>query len=278
MVRYDAHMHTQFSTDSEEPMEQMVLASIQRGLSGITFTDHMDYNFPESYDWDLPAGEKPFQFDFDVYRETISFLREKYCDQIEIHTGVEIGLKSDAYEKNVALSKRTDLEYCIGSIHLVENMDPYYPNFWESYGEENGLKRYFETTYEQLKNLDEIQVDTVGHLDYITRYLPSGYNFYHYETYAELIDEILKIILERDIIMEINTSGYKNDGTMPNPCFDIIKRFHALGGEKIIFGSDAHDVSRVAADFERASILAQKAGFSGYFSVKNHIQEFHSFN
>lgn len=46
MVRYDAHMHTQFSTDSEEPMEQMVLASIQRGLSGITFTDHMDYNFP----------------------------------------------------------------------------------------------------------------------------------------------------------------------------------------------------------------------------------------
>ena len=190
---------------------------------------------------------------------------------------MEIGLKSDAYEENVALSKRRDLEYCIGSIHLVENMDPYYPDFWERYGEENGLKRYFETTYEQLKNLGEIQIDTVGHLDYITRYLPSGYAFYHYEKYVELIDEILKIILERNIILEINTSGYKNGGIMPNPCFEIIKRFRELGGENIIFGSDAHDISRVAADFDRAAMLAQKAGFSGYVSVKDHVRQFHSF-
>ena len=76
----------------------------------------------------------------------------------------------------MALSKRSDLEYCIGSIHLVENMDPYYPDFWESYGEENGLKRYFETTYAQLRNLGEIQIDTVGHLDYI---LKSGFHFLH---------------------------------------------------------------------------------------------------
>lgn len=237
----------------------------------------MDYRFPVTYDWKLGKGEKPFQFDFEKYRETIAVLREKYKEQIEIHTGVEIGLKSDAYEENVALSKRCDLEYCIGSIHLVENMDPYYPDFWESYGEENGLKRYFETTYEQLKNLGEIQIDTVGHLDYITRYLPSGYAFYHYEKYAELIDEILKIILERNIILEINTSGYKNDGIMPNPCFEIIKRFRELGGENIIFGSDAHDISRVAADFDRAAMLAQKAGFSGCVSVKDHVRQFHSF-
>lgn len=278
MVRYDAHMHTRFSTDSDEPMDQMVLEAIHRGLTGITFTDHMDYEFPDSYNWDLAVGEKPFQFDFDLYKDSIAVLQKKYGRQIEIHTGVEIGLKSDAYEKNVALSNRNDLEYCIGSIHLVENMDPYYPDFWESYGEENGLKRYFETTYEQLQNLGEIQIDTVGHLDYITRYLPSGYEFYRYEKYAELIDEILKILLKKDIILEINTSGYKNGGTMPNPCFEIIKRFRELGGENIIFGSDAHDISRVAADFERAARLAQSAGFSGYLSVNDHIREFHSFS
>lgn len=278
MIKYDAHMHTKFSTDSDEPMEQMVLASIQRGLAGITFTDHMDYNFPESYNWDLPAGEKPFQFDFETYRDTILSLRNKYTNQIEIHTGVEIGLKSDAYDKNVALSKRNDLEYCIGSIHLVENMDPYYPDFWESYGEKNGLNRYFDTTYEQLKHLGDIQIDTIGHLDYITRYLPSGYEFYHYSDYAEIIDEILKIILEKNLLLEVNTSGYKKDGKMPNPCFEILKRFRDLGGEQIIFGSDAHDVSRVAADFERASLLVQKAGFSGYFSVNHHVREFHSFS
>jgi len=64
---------------------------------------------------------------------------------------------------------------------------------------------------------------------------------------------------------------------MPNPCFEIIKRFRKLGGENIIFGSDAHDISRVAADFDRAAMLAQKAGFSGYVSVKDHVRQFHSF-
>ena len=48
MVQYDAHMHTQFSTDSEEPMENMIRESIRRKLCGITFTDHMDYRFPKN--------------------------------------------------------------------------------------------------------------------------------------------------------------------------------------------------------------------------------------
>ena len=143
--------------------------------------------------------------------------------------------------------------------------------------DEAGERRPLGFAEQQLKNLGEIQIDTVGHLDYITRYLPSGYAFYHYEKYVELIDEILKIILERNIILEINTSGYKNGGIMPNPCFEIIKRFRELGGENIIFGSDAHDISRVAADFDRAAMLAKKAGFSGYVSVKNHVRQFHSF-
>ena len=30
MIEYDAHMHTQFSTDSEEPMENMIRESIRR--------------------------------------------------------------------------------------------------------------------------------------------------------------------------------------------------------------------------------------------------------
>ena len=93
MVQYDAHMHTQFSTDSEEPMENMIRESIRRKLCGITFTDHMDYRFPVTYDWKLGKGEKPFQFDFEKYRETIAVLREKYKEQIEIHTGVECGIE-----------------------------------------------------------------------------------------------------------------------------------------------------------------------------------------
>lgn len=277
MILYDAHLHTHYSTDSEESMEKIICDGISKGLHGITFTDHMDYHFPESYDWNLEEGKKPFQFCFEDYKEEISVLRGKYHDEIEIHTGVEIGLKSDAYEDNVKLSNREDLEYCIGSIHLIDNMDPYYPEFWENYGEENGLQLYFETTYEQIKNIGDIRIDTIGHLDYITRYLPSGYSFFQYNKYKELLDEILHLILEKDFILEINTSGYKNGGTMPNPCGEILCQFYAMGGRNIIFGSDAHDISRVGKDFYRAEKLAREAGFKGYFSISDHNRSFHSF-
>ncbi len=48
MVYYDSHVHTAFSTDSDTQMEQMVLQGIQNGLHGLTFTDHMDYHFPQN--------------------------------------------------------------------------------------------------------------------------------------------------------------------------------------------------------------------------------------
>ena len=42
---WDAHMHCHFSGDSETPPVDMINASIVKGLPGICFTDHLDYDF-----------------------------------------------------------------------------------------------------------------------------------------------------------------------------------------------------------------------------------------
>ena len=51
----DCHMHTNFSTDSETPIEEQVEQAIRLGMEHICFTDHMDM--------DYPGGE--FQLDTD---------------------------------------------------------------------------------------------------------------------------------------------------------------------------------------------------------------------
>ena len=43
---WDTHMHTHFSGDSEADPENMVKAAIQKGLEGLCFTDHYDYDYP----------------------------------------------------------------------------------------------------------------------------------------------------------------------------------------------------------------------------------------
>lgn len=47
MIRSDNHVHTVFSSDSEEPLEQMLTQAVEIGLSSICITDHMDYDFPD---------------------------------------------------------------------------------------------------------------------------------------------------------------------------------------------------------------------------------------
>ena len=44
MYLTDYHIHTSFSSDSEAPMEEMILAAIDKGLDEIAFTDHVDFD------------------------------------------------------------------------------------------------------------------------------------------------------------------------------------------------------------------------------------------
>lgn len=278
MIYYDSHIHTSFSTDSDTPMENMVRQAIQNGLRGITFTDHMDFNFPLKYRWDNSLLEMPpFLFSLPDYHATIQELKKKYKNDIDIYYGVEMGLKTDSHAENHSLCLTDWLDYTIGSIHLVDNIDPYYPEYWNSFEEKKGLARYFETTLQNLTQLGDIHIDTLGHLDYIIRYSPSGYKLYSYRMFSDVIDEILHILIERGISLEINTSGYKNGGLMPNPGEDIIRRYKELGGEMITFGSDAHTTQLLSARFDDAEKTARNAGFEYYTTFIQHKPTFHSF-
>lgn len=275
MIDHDSHVHTAFSTDSDEPMEQMVKQAVRAGLHGITFTDHMDYNFPQAFNQD-DTDPAPFTFDLEQYLAQIGRLEKIYGSQVRIYRGVELGLKRDAVERNMALSRDSRLDYIIGSIHLVDDIDPYFPQYWDTFGEKAGITAYFETALQNVQDA-RVPIDTFGHLDYIVRYAPSGNRFYSYRMYAELIDEILRVIVTRGISLEVNTSGYKNGGTMPNPNEDIIRRYRELGGESVTFGSDAHTAGLLAARFADAETIVRNAGFDHYVTFTGHKPTFHKF-
>lgn len=273
MITYDSHLHTSFSTDSDTPMEHIVQQAIRNHLEGITFTDHMDYHFPLCDDWN---DDTPFQFDTELYFDSINKYKKTYSDQICIYTGVEIGLKEDARKENERLCSNGVFDYVIGSIHLIQNMDPYYSKYWESFEERKALLLYFETTLNNLQNLGNIKIDTLGHLDYIVRYAPSGYRLYSYHKFSDVIDAILDELIKRDLCLEINTAGYKK-GDMPNPNVDILRRYRDMGGQWITFGSDAHTTEWVGYRFNDAKRVAAEAGFDHYVHFEQRKPVIHTF-
>ncbi len=50
MIIADYHVHSNFSGDSQAPMEQVIERAIQLGLKMLCFTDHMDYDYPHKGD------------------------------------------------------------------------------------------------------------------------------------------------------------------------------------------------------------------------------------
>lgn len=62
---------------------------------------------------------------------------------------------------------------------------------------------------------------------------------YTYARYSDVIDEILRLLIEKGKGIEINTGGFKYGLGHPNPCEEILARYRELGGEIITVGADA---------------------------------------
>ena len=82
--------------------------------------------------------------------------------------------------------------------------------------------------------------------------------------YQDILDEILRLLIENGKALEINTAGLKAGLSWPNPHMEILKRYRSLGGELITIGSDAHRPEHMAFAFDRLPEILSEAGFSYY--------------
>lgn len=246
----DYHVHSCFSFDSKEKPENIINQAISLGMKQICFTDHQDFNWPVD-------GESPL-LNIKEYVSTLSALREKYNHKIQVLTGIELGLMNGNESLCQELLTHNDFDYVIGSCHIVDGMDPYYSSFWKGKPDRIAFESYFKTLLDGLKAFHNIE--TLGHLDYIVRYSPNKEANYSPLDYMDVIDEILKFIVSKEIKLEINTSNLAKGFSFPNPHMDIVKRYKELGGEYVVFGSDAHTTEGIGYAFNETEKTIREIG------------------
>lgn len=264
MIICDCHNHTGFSADSDASAESMIEKAINLGLSYLCMTDHMDI------DMNFPG--KDFTFSLPDYFQKHEELRKRYGDRIHLLTGIELGLQPHIGKELADTLSYGDFDFVIGSAHVCDRMDPYFPEFWQNKTEEQGIRRYFEYILETVAAFDDI--DVYGHIDYIVRYAPTRANHYSYRNYAEILDEILKTLISKNIGIELNTAGLKYGLGFAHPHPDILKRYRELGGEILTIGSDAHKPEHLAYAFDQVPEILKACGFSYYTMFKNRKPEF----
>ncbi len=264
----DFHMHSSFSGDSQTPMEDMIQKGIELGLTHMCFTEHNDFDFPITEE--TPKGM--FDLNVDAYLYDLLGFREKYKDKISILFGIELGLQPQVLRQNSILAKSYDFDFIIGSSHICNKKDPYFPPFYEGRSEEEAYREYFESILENIKKFSNF--DVYGHLDYVVRYGPNKDHNYSYTKYRDIIDAILELLIDMGKGLEINTGGLKSGLKEFHPCTDILKRYKELGGEIITIGSDAHTCDVLAAHFDRAYEVLKACGFQYYTIFEKRVAEF----
>lgn len=264
MKRYyaDQHLHTSFSGDSETPPEKQIERALSLGMSEMCFTDHHDYDMKSDVDFNL---------DFDAYIPEMQRLKEKYSPVIDISVGVELGLQLHIADYLDELTKKYScLDFIIGSNHVIDGIDPYFPVFFETNGADS-YERFFKVTLERIRRIK--CYDSLGHLDYIVRYGKKHGLTYSYAEYADYIDEILRQLITDGKALECNSGAFSRGMDEPNPCTDVLKRFRKLGGELVTLGSDAHSPETLGDRFSECGEILKSCGFKYYAVYKKRKPE-----
>ncbi|WP_341473344.1 histidinol phosphate phosphatase [Clostridium estertheticum] len=235
----DSHIHTEFSDDSEMKVKNALEQSRKSGI-GMTFTEHLDLKFPKGADMD---------FDIDKYFNDY----EKYRSE-KLMLGIEIGMQEVCLEENREVASKYPFDYIIGSIHAAGGEDIYYPKYYEDKTKKEAFDKYFLS---MIANVDQYDfIDSLGHIDYISRYATYDDKEIYYNEFDEYINEIFKTIVKNEKVIEINTRRLGNKEAYTN-LINIYKTYRQVGGKYVTIGSDAHNAEDIGAYFTQAIRLCE---------------------
>ena len=229
---FDFHMHSRVSFDGHDTGEAMAKAALAAGLREICFTDHLDYD---------PLGQMgKLDFDTAAYNAEYDHLE---IPGLKIRRGAEFGMDIHNVEQFQKDLLRRPFDFVLGSIHFVDDLDVYFEPYWSCKSIFQAERRYLEATLESVKLHNDF--DVLAHLTYIskTKCHPAP-RLLPYAEHREIVDEILRVLVQKGKGMEVNTSGMDRCGGYL-PTADYFRRFKELGGEIITIGSDAHTTNRV---------------------------------
>ncbi len=251
----DLHNHTHFSFDSEAGIDELCMKAIDMGLDTIAITNHFDYD----------CIKKKLYEEYDGFGDTdeIEAAKERYKGKLRILRGIELGQPHTYTDEVDGIIQKYKVEYLLCSLHnLKDAPDFYYFNFeiMEDMQIRAWFDRYLDETYQMVST---VRMDTLAHIGYPLRYIKRAGRALDVMQYKDKYEKIFKKVIEKNISLEVNTSGLRKAFDMDTtPGRDIIRLYRECGGRRVSIGSDAHVAKDTGAFVEEMYKELSGIGFT----------------
>ncbi|HHY08571.1 MAG TPA: histidinol-phosphatase HisJ family protein [Corynebacteriales bacterium] len=244
----DYHVHSDFSHDCSTSMEDVCEMAVRKGLSKICFTEHLDFDRRDE-GWRYFKPEK--------YLSRAEKYKEAYKGELSVSAGVEVTYQSVYASEIAEFLELHKFDYVTGAVHMVNHTIVGSPGYFVGKLEDEAYGEYWS---ELLSMVQSGLVRTVAHMDYIKNHRPTQYGPFIQERWQDELVQILECIIEREVLLEVNTSALRRGLGAPYPSWDIIRLYRYLGGNEVILGSDAHFAEDVGAHFADVSVELSSMG------------------
>ncbi len=248
-VPHDYHIHTRFSCDGQQDMEEVCERAIALGLPEICFTEHADYT---------PGDPCSFHFKPDAYFQALERVRQQYGGRLLIRAGAEMGESHRFPYETELLMDEYPFDFIIGSLHWVGDEFVLSRDYFEKHGKHDAYQKYFE---ELLVMVRVGGFDVVGHFDVVKRYGYDVYGPFDPHDHEEIIREVLEACVDEGIGLEVNTSTLRRPVNEPSPHPTILNWYRELVWDIVTLGSDAHELAHVGYALTDMVELLRATGF-----------------
>ena len=249
----DSHLHTVRSPDADAQIEAYCALAVARGIAEIAITDHVDF------DPTMPA------YGFATFADRERDVRragERWAERgLAVRFGVEVTYERRYEDEIRGWLRRHPHDYVIGSVHISAR-SPYKADRVAGFVAGRSLPEIVEPYFDEVQGAARSGLfDTIGHLDFVKRYLFPHVTPADLAAAPELYEPLLQSLVDGGTALEVNASGLRQLPRETYPSAAMVTRYRELGGRAVTVGSDAHRADWFAYGLRQAYRQAASSGF-----------------
>lgn len=243
----DYHIHTRLCNHADGTMQDYVRRAVSIGLQEICFLDHLTLA-------DRGKNSSMALNEVGLYFQAAQNLKQAYSDRIAVKVGLETDFDRQHADCYREISQTFAFDVIGSSIHALGAVDVVSGNTDWACGRLDCDIIYKEYLARLIEMLDQDYFDVICHIDLVKKFghLPNN-------SYTSQIEKIVDKIKRKNIVVEVNTSGFSHPAGEPYPGSELIEML-ADAGVGLTMGSDAHRPEELGRYFERTSDLLQRFG------------------
>jgi len=249
----DAHLHTNLSHDSDVPIDVHCASAVARGIPEIAITDHVDFD-PRAPDYSFAS--------FATRERDVREAAARWADRgLRVRFGIEVSYESHFEAEIRDHLARRPYDYAIGSVHVMA-YSPYIDDRVAGWVAGRTFDEIVAPYFAEVEAAIRSELfDTIGHLDYVKKYLVGHVPPSAFAARPDVYEPLLRALVETGTALEVNSSGLRQPPGETYPAPPIVELFRSLGGVRVTAGSDAHRAGSFAYGLGHAYAALAAAGF-----------------